>query len=132
MQEKIDRLESEVFFSECAKVQLSSGETIPVPRWSARKALLYGGKIGAALKAAGDLDGSGKGPDVQAVLEVMGEIVCGTLDRDAGFLDSITMEDFAEIALTILSQEFFSEGFRLLSKKASALLRMREQGGSLI
>ena len=118
--------ESGIFLAEPAEVELSGGRKIAVPRWSARKALALGGKIAALVSAAGATSDAARRDALETALPMLGEIVCQTLDCDDSLLDSINKDDLLEIALAIIRQEFLSPEFRALSKKAAALLPVRD------
>ncbi|MEP0813313.1 MAG: hypothetical protein HRF49_01430 [bacterium] len=123
MNETVLEIERDVFLGEGTPLVLRDGRKLTVPRWSARKALSLGRKIAEAVSIASQAEGGGGGKAILFSLPLIGEVVCETLGEDESFLDTITKDDLAEIALAIVKQEFMSEHFLSLSKKAAALLR---------
>ena len=116
------QMDERVFLDKGCEVELSDGRKIAVPRWSARKALMLGSSLASALKETGENAGEIGASGLTRLIPFLGEMVCGTLDEPEEFLDGILKEDLLKIALAIVRQEFLSEEWKSLSKKAGALL----------
>ena len=122
-------LDETALLAEPCKVELSDGRVLPIPRWSARKALKIGARVAGAIAGARDTRDD-RGADsktdfastIAAIMPLAGEIVCETLDAPPEFLDAITKDDLAAILLAIVGQEFANDSWRDLQKKALALL----------
>lgn len=102
-----------------ARVTLSDGRELEVPRWNARIALEIGRMFLASMAGGGGENTAAKLPDV---LRITGEAVCVTLGEPAEFLETLTKEDLVEIASAIYEQEFKTKEFGDCLKKAGALL----------
>lgn len=99
-----------------ARVTLSDGREIEVPRWNARIALEIGGMFLAAS------NGENTAAKLADVLRIAGEAVCLSLGEPPEFLDTLTKEDLVEIASAIYEQEFKTKDFGDCRKKVRALL----------
>lgn len=118
------------FLCELCVVELSNGNAIAIPRWTARKALKIGNKLASAFsieKATSEKEAdaaakTGYSTFLNVVLSLAGEIVCETLNEPAEFLDAITKEDLAAILMAVVKQEFLNSTWKETIKKAVALL----------